>query len=335
MSAIDRSQPVHRLLLRIGLFAIAVAVGVGAAVLVFLALPSFLASAQAGAARRDYVDIADVPVQNLGRRAGGTFSSACGRNEMGHHNSDNLITLPDQPGAAQHVHEYVGNTATDANATNTELAAAATTCSNGDRSAYFWNVLRHLSDQPTGSSPNHDAWYGGEHNPGHRIPATSVQVQFHGNSTAPVIAMPPFLRLLAGNARAGTVPATGASRPQWSCSGEPLRRTQLYPLCPPGQDVVRTYDFPSCWDGLHTDSANHRSHVVYPTSDGGCPHNTFPIPQLRLTVTYSVKPGRSYAIDAFPDQHRSPLTDHAEFINVMPAPLMAQAVRCINSGETC
>jgi hypothetical protein len=47
-------------------------------------------------------------------------------------------------------------------------------------------------------------------------------------------------------------------------------------------------------------------------------------------VSYDVPRGRSYAIDTFPDRRRSPLTDHAEFIDVMPERLMARAVDCIN-----
>ena len=46
-------------------------------------------------------------------------------------------------------------------------------------------------------------------------------------------------------------------------------------------------------------------------------------------------PGRSYAIDSFPDQQRRALTDHFDFLNVMSEPLMREAVDCLNTGRTC
>ena len=312
---------------------LAAAAAVVALVIVALVfIPPRLASHQA--ARGDYVSIADVPAQHPNTSSGGVFTSVCGRNENDRHNSDNLITFPHQPGAAQHVHEYVGNQAVDADSTNTELAAAPTSCSNGDHSAYFWTVLRDTRPSAA-SGRSAGPWDGGTHNAGLRLPAASVTIEYRSSSAGPVVPIPRFLRMLAGNARALTTPIAGVSPAQWSCSGTPDRQTQLYPLCPSGQRVVRTYNFPSCWDGLHLDSPNHRSHVSYPTASGSCPHNTFPIPQLRLQVAYAVPPGRSYAIDSFPDQHRSPLSDHAEFVNVMDEDLMVQATSCINNRARC
>jgi hypothetical protein len=43
---------------------------------------------------------------------------------------------------AQHLHDYVGNLSTDADSNNKSLEAAGTTCKNGDKSAYFWPVVR-------------------------------------------------------------------------------------------------------------------------------------------------------------------------------------------------
>jgi hypothetical protein len=98
---------------------------------------------------------------------------------------------------------------------------------------------------------------------------------------------------------------------------------------------VRTFDFPSCWDGRRIDSPDQRAHVVFPAPNGVCPPDTFSIPQLRLQVAYSVSPGASFAVDALPEQRHSPLTDHADFINLMPERLMALAVDCINHGRHC
>ena len=154
------------------------------------------------------------------------------------------------------MHEYVGNLSTDAYSTESSLASAGTTCTNGDKSAYFWPVLR-----------TSEAAHGGHSG---LVEPASVLVRFHGNPTSKVVPMPRFLRIGAGDARAATS-AYPAALAHWSCTGYPDRPTPLYPLCPPGHRVVRTFDFRSCWDGRRTDSPNHRDHVVFPASDGTCP----------------------------------------------------------------
>jgi len=123
----------------------------------------------------------------------------------------------------------------------------------------------------------------------------------------------------------------------WTCSGTPGRASAThYPLCPAGQSVRRVGEFPSCWNGAGTDSEDHRSHVTFPDPViGACPTGTVAIPRLRITVSYRVPPGRSFAIDSFPDQQRKAVTDHFDFENLMPEPLMDRVVDCINTGRTC
>ena len=119
------------------------------------------------------------------------------------------------------------------------------------------------------------------------------------------------------------------------CSGFPDRTTTKYPLCPSKQQVQRILDFPSCWDGKTTDSANHRTHVVFPDERGACPRGTRAIPQLRMILSYVVPPGRSFAIDSFPEQLHDPSTDHADFANVMSRRLASQVASCVNSDRRC
>lgn len=290
----------------------------------------------------DYVAFNGMPLPPFVPSAGpdastGSFVSACGLNMQHHQNADNVISSPRTPGAAHHAHEYVGNLSTDAFSTNGTLAAAGTTCSNGDLSVYYWPVLRVLPGQD-GAAVTHQAGRDSEAsdgNAGTRVPPTTVLVEFRGNPTRQVVAMPRFLRIVTGDAHAATASAGALGRARWSCSGLPDRYTQLYPLCPQGQQVVRTFDYPSCWDGRRIDSDNHRRQVVFPAGNGGCPRDTVPVPQLRLRVAYTVPPGRSFAIDTFPDQRRSPTTDHADFINVMPDALMHRVVACVNGGRRC
>jgi hypothetical protein len=264
----------------------------------------------------------------------GTFTSDCGRNVEGHRNSDNFITAPGRGNGAHHVHDYVGNTSTDGASTDRSLAAAGTTCARGDKSVYFWPVLRDIRH----AGPDADSPGGGtDGNTGHILVPASVALDFVGNPQAKVRPMPRFLRVVTGDAKAVTKAAAAQARALWSCSGTPGRASSTsYPLCPAGQQVQRVGEFPSCWNGVDTDSADHRSHVAFPDgATGACPAGTVAIPKLRITLRYDVAPGRSFAIDSFPDQQRKAITDHFDFENLMPEALMSRAVDCINTGRTC
>ncbi|MGW4464932.1 DUF1996 domain-containing protein [Micromonospora sp. NPDC004704] len=289
----------------------------------------------------DYVDIDTVrgggadpaPVPGA---ATGTYTWDCGRNEIGHRNTANVVVVPGMPGPVHHVHDYVGNRSTDVSSTVDSLAGGGTTCANGDESTYYWPVLRTLSAvhaEHTGGQPDKTGSPVTEHAGEIQLPV-SLTLTFHGNPRTPVIPMPSLLRATMGDAVAIT---NGGARAQatWTCSNTPDRRTTRYPVCDPGQRVVRVFDFPSCWDGRQVDSADHRQHLTFPTVGGGCPVATFAVPRLRLVATYDLPPGTRYQIDAFDGQHNSPLTDHAFFVNLMPEPVMAQVVRCLNDGEMC
>jgi hypothetical protein len=287
----------------------------------------------------DFVDIRSVSPNVTAARQGsrasrGSFSVRCGRNEQGFHNSDNVIVAPGVVNGAHHVHDYVGNDSTSGASTDQSLAAAGTTCDKGDLSTYYWPVLRDLGR--TGPDAADPTGGGGEGNRGAILTASSVRIEYQGNPRSKVVPMPRFLRILTGDAKAVTNGPANANA-KWSCTGFADRVTTRYPLCPQGSQVLRISDFPNCWDGANTDSANHRSHVVFPLPDGSgrCPKNTVAVPQLKITLAYDVPPGRSFAVDGFAAQMHNPITDHNDFINVMPDRLMATAAACINSGRRC
>ncbi|MEU0483968.1 DUF1996 domain-containing protein [Streptosporangium sp. NPDC006013] len=279
----------------------------------------------------DFIDIRQVQrnFQDVRTRrggSGGTFTSRCGRNENGHRNPDNFIVAPGVSNGAHHIHDYVGNLSTDAFSTDQSLAAAGTTCALGDRSTYFWPVLRDRTSDANATDP--------DGNVGTILRARQVSLQFRGNPVARVTAMPRFIRMITGDAKAATNGGANALA-KWTCTGFTNRITTKYPLCPRGSLLVRILDFPSCWDGQNTDSANHRTHVLFPDAGGACPSGTRPIPQLRMTLVYSTPRTASFALDAFPEQRHNPVTDHADFANVMPDRLMRFAVDCINRGRRC
>ncbi|MER7793506.1 DUF1996 domain-containing protein [Streptomyces sp. NPDC097640] len=303
------------------------------------AAPAAGGQQQSGPQRADFVDIRKVKpnvkaprVQGKGSK--GTFSSRCGRNENKHFNSDNVIVAPGVSNGAHHMHDYVGNKKTDAFASNQTLESAGTTCTNGDRSTHYWPVLR-LQD----GTKEFDAGAPGggtEGNVGRILRPTSVQLTFKGSPVSKVVEMPKFLRIITGDAKAFTN-GTANANASWSCTGFENRQLKdKYPICPKGSNVVRTFNFQSCWDGKNADSANHRTHVAFAAADGSCQKGFKAIPQLVQRITYKLAPGaRNFAVDSFPEQLHKPGTDHGDFINVMSQKLMKQAVSCINSGRKC
>jgi hypothetical protein len=289
----------------------------------------------AGPVAADYVAIGAAPAVRPGPAAStGAFTSQCGRNLEGHRNSDNFIVAPGVTNGAHHVHDYVGNASTDGTSTDRSLAASSTTCARGDKSVYFWPVLRDIrhagedADRPGG---------GRDGNLGHILTPARVTLDFLGNQHAKVRPMPRFLRVVTGEAKAVTKGPDARARAVWSCSGTPGRASSTqYPLCPAGQLLQRVGEFPSCWNGADTDSDDHRTHVTFPDrATGACPTGTVPVPRLRITLNYDVPAGQSFAIDSFPDQLRKAVTDHFDFANLMPESLMSHVVDCINTGRSC
>jgi len=72
----------------------------------------------------------------------GRFTVDCGTNGNGKFSPDNPVAQPGLKNAALHLHDFVGNLAITANSSNADLDASGTTCRNGDKSSYFWPVVR-------------------------------------------------------------------------------------------------------------------------------------------------------------------------------------------------
>lgn len=302
-----------------------------------------------GPVAADFVDITKVrPNATAPRKSRnasrGTFTTQCGVNENKLYNSDNVIVAPGVDNGAHHTHDYVGNQANDAFADNQDFANGETTCRNqGDKSSYYWPVLR-LQD----GTEEFDAGQqggGAEGNTGRILTASQVTLDYVGNARGKVVAMPKFLRIITGDAKAFTN-GTANANAAWSCTGfENRQLTDKYPICPEGSRLVRTSKFQSCWDGRNVDSANHRTHVAYADPrTGACPSGFRAIPQLVQRLVYDVNApslndngGSSpfYAVDGFPEQMHKPVTDHGDFVNVFDERLMNKMVRCINTARQC
>ncbi|GHF70772.1 hypothetical protein FHX82_005548 [Amycolatopsis bartoniae] len=283
----------------------------------------------------------------------GTFTVDCGKNENQHFNPDNFIAQPGVKNGAQHLHDYVGNLTTNADSTDQSLLAGGTTCKNGDQSAYFWPVVRidtgdgepaasaaaAPGDQTVASElPAQDANNELPGNDGEIQQPATVELTFLGSPAGQVTAMPQFLRILFGDAKVSTNGPKNA-RAGFTCTGFEDRLIDKYPICPEGSRVKRVHDFASCWDGEHTDSANHRDHIVYPDADGQCPQGFEAVPQLRVSLTYDIpreiQLNGQYKIDSFPEEHHNPASEHDDFANVMSQEIMNRVVGCLDTGRTC
>ncbi|MFG1839585.1 DUF1996 domain-containing protein [Micromonospora sp. NPDC049175] len=104
-------------------------------------------TADAATSLDQFVPIENVPpnVRNPRPAAGGStgrFTVDCGTNENGKFSPDNPVAQPGIRNGAEHVHDFVGNLAITANSSDADLDASGTTCRNGDKSSYFWPVVR-------------------------------------------------------------------------------------------------------------------------------------------------------------------------------------------------
>ncbi|NGO46154.1 DUF1996 domain-containing protein [Streptomyces sp. YC419] len=296
----------------------------------------------------DFVDIKTVQPnvakpQQQANASRGTFTTSCGVNANGLFNSDNVIVAPGVTNGAHHFHDYIGNQANDAFASDDDLANGDTTCvDQGDKSTYYWPVLRLQNgvQEQDANAPG-----GGiEGNVGEIVTPKKVTLNFVGNPQSKVTEMPRLLRIITGDAKA-FVNGTANANASWSCTGfEDRQLKDKYPLCPQGSDVVRTFKFQSCWDGRNIDSANHRAHVAFADANGNCGNGFQAIPQLVQRIVYDVDApslndgGRTvplFAVDTFPEQVHKPVTDHGDFINVFDEDLMKEMVDCINAGRKC
>jgi hypothetical protein len=297
----------------------------------------------------DFVDITKVQAnvkakpRNNGNASTGTFTTRCGVNANGSHNTDNVIVAPGVKNGAHHLHDYVGNQTNDAFANNNTFAQGKTTCQNQqDKSLYYWPVLR-VQDGTKDFDQNNDGG-GKEGNVGKILLAKQAQIKFVGSPTSKVVAMPQFLRIITGDAKTTTNGLANANA-HWSCTGfeNKVQLTDKYPICPQGSSVVRTFAFQSCWDGQNIDSANHRTHVAFADANGNCQNGFKAIPQLTMRLVYDVPQPvlqngqikNPYAVDGFPEQLHKPATDHDDFINVMNNQLNQKVANCINSGQKC
>lgn len=228
----------------------------------------------------------------------GAFRFTCNPSHLGYNDP---IVYPGQTGRS-HLHQFFGNTLTDANSTYETLRTnGQSTCNNPlNRSAYWIPAMINGADKVV--KPDYVTIYY------KRTPAADPFCQ---KGSIACVNLPRGLRFVFGFSMTDTS-ATPTGAGYFNCDG-PTATPGIYPdiataakNCPtaPYTDPVTgavSYNrlaaiisAPSCWDGKNLDSADHRSHVGYASYAGGfgyakCPGtHPYHIPTFTLASAYTV-----------------------------------------------
>jgi Domain of unknown function (DUF1996) len=105
------------------------------------------------------------------------------------------------------------------------------------------------------------------------------------------------------------------------------------PTCPDtrGQSLRLHVNFPSCWDGRHPDSADHKSHMAYPVR-GECPaSHPVGLPAITLIFRYPITGGAGVTLSS-----GGQYSAHADFFNAWRQGTLTSLVNtCLNALRHC
>ena len=181
-----------------------------------------------------------------------------------------------------HSHDFFGMSSAQ-NSDDTITTGTRTSCSTrGDRTLYWVPSL-----------------YSG------KIPVKPARVQAYytvNDLTRPV---PAGLKYVTGAER-----SSDRSGPvvEWLCAGSGSdRRSVSAQSCQENEFLMAELVFPGCWDGVHLDSVDHRSHLRYVDFDGRCAvSHPVHIPQLTLFLQWSCNvvcgPTRNLSLSSGPTE---------------------------------
>ncbi|MFI7544163.1 DUF1996 domain-containing protein [Actinoplanes sp. NPDC049599] len=198
------------------------------------------------------------------------FNASC---TVSHSLPDDPIVFPGMS-AASHMHTFLGNNSTDANTTTmTLLANAGSSCKPGeDRSAYW---VPELTEN------------------GKKVDPHGVTVYYGSRLKDPTrtVPFPQGFRMIVGDAKRQVPTPKGAAGQFWcaGAGGEIGRSADgNWPVCAKTAELTYHLTFPDCWDGVHLDSPDHKSHVGPTGNDGTCASGKFPIaiPSLAFVIGY-------------------------------------------------
>lgn len=267
-----------------------------------------------GAFDANTVALGGVP-EDMSWEPSGNFRSFC---SFSHLNYDDPIVDPGDEGAS-HLHMFFGNAGTDAASTYESLRTTGeSTCEGGilNRTGYWMPaVLQGSGDSTRVVVPDFFlVYYKG--NSGLADPAAQQA------EIASIPSYPDGLRMIAGYNTTDAAGNGAQDAHDWYCAAGGDKRATIPTDCGSGTQVIAAIPFPSCWDGVHLDSPDHRSHMAYGERDPDTGINQCPathpvhLPELTefayFTVTdevaswrlvsdghYGTEPGGSFHADWF------------------------------------
>jgi len=219
-----------------------------------------------------------------------------------------------------HSHDFFGNTSVGPDSTVDTLLGQGSSCVTAFDTAAYW--IPTLSHDGTTVEPYFANFY-------YRVN--------YPQDPAKVRPIPTGLKMVAGSA--GATAAQPSSVMHWSCQHASIASPTV-PDC--GNDRVELWlKFPECWDGVHLDSADHKSHMAY-AGGAGCPaDHPVLIPQLVFQVVWQKFPSGGTTMvssDHAMNGTDMPggLTGHGDFINAWDPEAMQQRVAtCLRTAVLC
>ena len=228
-----------------------------------------------------------------------------------------------------HLHVFFGNTG---------VTAASTTMFNGAPSASDGGTLNRTGywvpaviDTATGAP----------------IQPSLMQVYYKsgyaGVQPGEVQPFPAGLKMIAGNSKATTADPGVHDYDRvmnWECdNGDGGEFPYLPTTCQTGTWLVMAVEFPQCWDGVHLDSADHKSHMAYPVN-GGCPaDHPVALPQVTERAIYVVPASGTSTWRLSSDNYSGGpggYSGHADWFNGWdPATMQSIVSNCENAAKDC
>jgi hypothetical protein len=241
------------------------------------------------------------------------FHATC---TVSHFAKDDPIVFPGMPGASHH-HTFFGNDSTSASSTLDSLRVATTDCDpKQDHSAYWVPTLyaNGVQQDPTQVT----VYYGS------RLKDPSRTQPF-----------PAGFKELAGDAATQTnTPDHQGNHFFCAGTGGSIGRSAdgTMAICAKTAHIVRQVVFADCWDGVHLDSPDHKSHVAQVVA-GKCPA-TFPVPIPNVSLVIDYPAGMDVSRVSLASG--TTFSMHADFFNAWDDDALAQRVRdCLDQGVKC
>ncbi len=238
-----------------------------------------------------------------------------------HDRKDDPIVFPKLSGAS-HMHTFMGATSTNANSTTTSLSGGKTSCiTPADHSGYWFPTVYN------GDTPVH---YSGREVIYYKSGVTDYRT---------VQSFPRGLRFVVGSPTAteDEFENSPGAVEGWEC-GNSAKNWDFPATCPAGTQLNIRVQAPSCWDGVHLDSPDHKSHMSYPvynqsTYQWVCPpSHPVAVPMIEFKMAFDVSGNMA-------DVHLASgrgYTWHYDFFDAWGAKtLKALVTHCIDGGLQC